>query len=70
MQLLGVKLAGELTGWTPGQIDLMVRNGLTSYYKRGDLLLVDVSKLYELKVKALAQQRRVEAWAGRKQGGM
>lgn len=61
MQLMTPRDAGRLTGWTPGQIDLMIRNGLTKYYRQGDRILVDLGKLYELKVKALKQQARVKA---------
>lgn len=61
MQLMTPRDAGRLTGWTPGQIDLMIRNGLTKYYRQGDRILVDLGKLYELKVKAIKQQARVKA---------
>lgn len=60
MQLISLKDAEGYTGWTPGQINLMVRNGLTKYYKQGDRILVDLGKLYELRVKALRQQARAK----------
>lgn len=57
--------AGRLTDWTPGQIDLMVRNGLVTYYKKAGRIMVDVGLLHKLKVRAIAQQAQALAQRAR-----